>query len=81
MSAARCGSVPGTVSWALAVPNVAAGDDGVFAATATPRTVTATATASSATTSTCCRHSRRNSRHAQRITARRATTPPWPAPS
>ena len=39
-----------------------------------PRTV------SSASTSTCWRHSRRNRRHAQRTTARRAGPPPAPAP-
>src|SRR6266704_3357436 len=82
MSAARRGSVPGRVTRWLAVPNVAAfGDDGVLVATAAPRIVAETATASSASTSNCWRHSRRNSRHAQRTTAWRAGTPPCPAPT
>src|SRR5215470_20391216 len=61
----------------LAVPKVAAaGDAGVLLATAAPRTVPATATVISDSTSNCWRHSRRNSRHAHRITARRAGVPP-----
>src|SRR5262252_4361232 len=61
----------------LAVPNVAAASvGGVLLATAAPRTVPATATVISDSTSSCWRHSRRNSRHAQRIIARLAGAPP-----
>ena len=62
----------------LAVPNSALPGTGarLYAAVANP-TAAATATVSSASTRTCWRHSRRNSRHAHRTTARRAATPPW----
>ena len=66
-------------SWAVPKPAPAGG--GVLVATAAPTTVAASATTISARTSVCCRHSRRNIRHAQRITARRAGTPPFPAPA
>ena len=59
----------------------------VLYSAAVPPLATATASVSSTSTSSCWRHSRRNSRHAQRTTARRAATPPlrshprpWPAP-
>src|SRR5262249_6885781 len=77
ISAARCGWLPGIMARWLAVPNVAAARvGGVLLATAAPRTVPATATVISDSTSNCWRHSRRNSRHAQRITACRAGAPP-----
>src|SRR5262249_35348348 len=64
-----------------AVPNPAPFGGGVFVATAAPMMAAATATVISARTSSCCRHSRRNMRHAQRVTARRAGTPPFPVPA
>jgi hypothetical protein len=67
------------MSWAVPKPAPAGG--GVLVATAAPTTVAASATTISARTSVCCRHSRRNIRHAHRITARRAGTPPFPAPA
>jgi hypothetical protein len=46
-----------------------------------PPIVAATATVSRPSASSCWRHLRRNSRRAQRMTARRAGTPPWPVPA
>ena len=60
-----------------AVPKPAPAGGGVLVATAAPMTVAASATTMSARTSVCWRHSRRNIRHDQRITARRAGTPPF----
>ena len=57
------------MSWA--VPKPAFAGRGVLVATAEPMTVAVTATTISARTRTCWRHSRRNRRHAQWITARR----------
>ena len=62
-----------------AVPKPAPAGGGVLVATAAPTTVAASATTMRASTSSCWRHSRRNIRHAQRITARRAGTPPLEA--
>jgi hypothetical protein len=60
----------------LPVPNVAWVDSPqVLAATEVATIMAATATVSMAMMSSCWRHSRRNSRTAQRITARRATMP------
>ena len=42
----------------------------------TEKMAAATVTLSSTSTTICCRHSRRNMRHAQRVTARRPATPP-----
>ena len=76
MSVSRCGSVPGRVTIVLPVPNTAWVDSPrVLAATEVATIMAATATVSMAMMSSCWRHSRRNSRTAQRITARRATMP------
>ena len=64
-----------------AVPKPAPAGGGVLVATAAPTTVAASATTMSARTSVCWRHSRRNIRHDQRITARRAGTPPFEVPA
>ena len=64
-----------------AVPKPAPAGGGVLVATAAPTTVAASATTMSASTSVCWRHSRRNIRQDQRITARRAGTPPLAAPA
>jgi hypothetical protein len=63
-----------------AVPNTDA-CDGALAPMPRPTVVAATATSSRASTINCWRHSRRNSRQAQRATARRAGIPPWRLPS
>ena len=60
----------------VAVPKPAPAGGGVLVATAEPTKVAATATVISARISSCWRHSRRSSRQAQRMTARRAGTPP-----
>ena len=77
----RCGSGAWNVAMSVAVPNPALAAGGVSWATAEPTTMAATATTISPSTSNCWRHSRRNMRHAQRITARRAGTPPLPVPA
>ena len=77
---ARCGSGAWNVAMSVAVPKPALAAGGVSWATAEPTTMAATATTISPSTSSCWRHSRRNIRHAQRITARRAGTPPLAAP-
>ena len=64
-----------------AVPKPAPAGAGVPVATAAPTTVAASAIVMSARTSSCWRHSRRNMRHDQRITARRAGTPPFRVPA
>jgi hypothetical protein len=77
--AARCGSGAWKLARSDALPKVALSGGGVLMDTAAPRIVAATAAVISASTSSCWRHSRRNSRHAQRITARRAGAPPLSA--
>ena len=63
----------------LAVPKVGSAPNwDTLETTAKPMVVAATATVSSASTNICRRHSRRNSRQAQRTTARRAGAPPSP---
>ena len=78
---AMCGSGAWNVAMSVAVPKPAWAGGGLLVAAAAPMTVAATATVISARTSSCCRHSRRNSRHAQRVTARRAGTPPFLVPA
>ncbi len=78
---ACCGPPLAKVAMSWAVPKPAPAGGGVSVATAAPMTVAASATTMSARTSSCWRHSRRNIRHAQRITARRAGTPPFEAPA
>jgi hypothetical protein len=70
------GSEPSKFSSALAEPNWELFAGAVVWTTVMLPIAAATATARSASTRTCCRHSRRNRRTAQRITARRAATPP-----
>ena len=60
-----------------AVPSTPATGAGVSVATVEATTVAPTATVISAMISSCCRHSRRSSRMAQWMTARRAATPPF----
>ncbi len=81
ISVARCGSLPPKVARSWAVPNSPLGRPWELVATAAPTKVAATATVIRASTSSCWRHSRRNSRQAQRITARRAGTPPSRVPA
>ena len=68
-----------SVAMSAAVPKPAPGAGGVLVATAEPTKVAATATVIRARISNCWRHSWRSSRQAQRMTARRAGTPPLPA--
>ena len=71
-SVSRIGARRPSRRWS-AVPNSGVGSTGPGCRRPRRRTIAAaTATVSSASTSTCWRHSRRNSRHAQRTTARRA---------
>ena len=70
---------PETEAASCAVPSTPATGAGVLVATAEATTVAATATVISARISSCCRHSRRSSRIPQRMTARRAGTPPFDA--
>ena len=60
-----------------AVPSTPATGAGVLVATVEATTVAPTATVISARISSCCRHSLRSSRMAQRTTARRAGSPPF----
>ena len=76
MSDAICAGDPENVAASWAVPSTLAGLAGVVVATAEAMNVAATATVMSAKMRVCCRHSRRSSLMAQRITARRAGTPP-----
>ena len=59
----------------VAVPKPLLAGTSLSMATAAPTTVAATATMIKDSTSSCWRHSRRNRRHAQRLTARRAGAP------
>ena len=72
-------SAPTNVIEAVADPIAGSSGSPALYASATPTVVAATANTISATTSTCWRHSRRNSRHDQRKIARRAGPPPEPA--
>src|SRR5215469_222624 len=63
------------IMW-FAVPNCALGDVGASALNAIPKVAAPTESDSKPITASCCRHSRRNSRQAQRTTARRAGAPP-----
>jgi hypothetical protein len=78
-SASCCAPVLLTVTMWSAVPNIQA-SFGALPAMASPMVVAATASSSSVSTTACWRHSRRNSRQAQRTTARRAGIPPLPVP-
>ena len=80
ISAVTCGLREPNVAMSVAVPKPAPGGGGVLVATADPTKVAATATVISARISSCWRHSRRSSRQAQRMTARRAGTPPLRPP-
>ena len=70
------GLAPTNVIEPVAVPIAESRGSPALYARPTPTVVAATANTISATTSTCWRHSRRNSRHDQRKIARRAGPPP-----
>ena len=79
--AVTCGLSEENVAMSVAVPKPAPAGGGVLVATAEPTKVAATATVISARISSCWRHSRRSSRQAHRMTARRAGTPPLLPPA
>src|SRR5215469_4946980 len=74
-AACRVGEPEMTSMW-FADPNWALGDGGASDANAIAKVAAATESVRSPITASCCRHSRRNSRQAQRTTARRAGAPP-----
>ena len=76
---ASCGPEEENVATSWAVPKPAVAGTCVSVATAAPTKVAATATMISARISSCWRHSRRSSRQAHLITARRAARPPLAA--
>ena len=76
MSAANLAGDPENTAASCAVPSTPDGLAGVVVATAAPMKVAATAAVIRAKISSCCRHSCRSRRTAQRMTARRAGSPP-----
>jgi hypothetical protein len=76
ISAVTSGAREENVARSVAVPKSAPGGGGALVATADPTKVAATAAAISARISSCCFHSWRRRRHAHRMTALRAGTPP-----